>query len=106
MITLKYSCNLDVLATRRFALLVKCLQWNRKIQYGILVTECSLYSRNLSQPSSLFGVETAFPHLFFSTIFLCNSDPTTFAWARFGISQSGHPLSQKLCCTYYVLLLL
>jgi len=32
-ITLKHGCDLtDVLATRRFALLVKSLQWNRKIQ--------------------------------------------------------------------------
>jgi len=34
-ITLKYGCNLtDMLATPRFALLVKTLQWNRKIQCG------------------------------------------------------------------------
>jgi len=31
--TLKHGCNLtDVLATSRLALLVKSLQWNRKIQ--------------------------------------------------------------------------
>jgi len=33
--TLKRGCDLtDVLATRRFALLVKSLQWKRKIQCG------------------------------------------------------------------------
>jgi len=34
-ITIKHGCDLtDVLATRRFALLVKSLQWNKKIQCG------------------------------------------------------------------------
>jgi len=31
----------------------------------ILLGECSLYSNCLVQSSFLFGVETAFPHLFF-----------------------------------------
>ena len=36
-ITLKHSCDLtDVLATHRFSLLVKSLQWNRKIHVEIL----------------------------------------------------------------------
>jgi len=43
-----------LLATRRFTLLVKILQWNRKIQY----------SNYLVQSSFSFGVGTAFPHLF------------------------------------------
>jgi len=35
MVILKHGCDLtDVLATRRFALLVKSLHWNRKIQCG------------------------------------------------------------------------
>jgi len=34
-ITLKHVCDLtDVLVTHRFVLLVKSLQWNRKIQFG------------------------------------------------------------------------
>jgi len=53
----------DALATRRFALLVKILQWNRKILCGN--SWCSPYSDYLVQSSHLFGVGTAFRHLFF-----------------------------------------
>jgi len=67
-ITIKNGCDLtDVLATRRSALLVKSLHWNRKIQCEVLVGKCSLYSNYLVQSSFLFGVGTASPHLFFST---------------------------------------
>jgi len=64
MITLKHGCDLtDVLATCRFALLVKSLQWNRKIQ-------CRSSCRQTLTLFELFGVGMAFPHLFFSTTLL------------------------------------
>ena len=48
--TLKRGCNLtDVLATSRLALLVKSLQWNRKIQ-------CRSYSRQMLILFELSGV--------------------------------------------------
>jgi len=66
MITLKHGCDLtDVPATRRFALLVKGQQWNRKIQCG---NSC----RKMLFLFELFGAVflfiwcgNAFPHLFF-----------------------------------------
>jgi len=78
MITLKHGCDLtDVLATCRFALLVRSSQWNRKIQ-------CRSSCRQMLNLFELFGAAFLFIwwHLFFSTTLLHMTTSTNWVKIR------------------------
>jgi len=72
-ITLKHGCDLtDVLSTRKFALLIKSLQWNRKIHRGNSCRRMPTLFELFGAVFRFVGVGTAFPYLFFSTTSLGN----------------------------------
>jgi len=81
-ITLKHSCDLtDVLATCRFALLVKSQQWNRKIQ-------CRSSCRQMLTLFELFGVAFLF-------IWCRNGIPTPLFLALHSCVWPLHPIVFK-----------
>ena len=88
----KHGCDLtDVLVTRRFALLVKSLQWNRTIQCGNSCRQMLVSFELFGAVLLLFVVATPFPHLFFSTISLVVAI-LTLGSVCIGFSEKRKPL--------------
>ena len=106
--TLKHGCDLTyVLVTRRFALLVKSLQWNRNIQCGKLCKQMHILFKEFgevflvgSSHTSFFSTTPLIMYLAFSTrsppsssfavpffcfLYSCNCAPGIFQYIFFPV---------------------